>query len=97
LSTAEEKPDDDFELASYDGVMASKVGKAGGGTVSRVLLTLLAGDERCIKRGHQYGDQCGINLLPPCSFHSTPKSSSVPFHDKPQELAAESPRRYCSL
>ncbi|KAF1923459.1 uncharacterized protein M421DRAFT_325448 [Didymella exigua CBS 183.55] len=38
------------------------------GTVSRVLVILLAGDERCIKRRHNYGDKGGIGL--PC-VHST--------------------------
>lgn len=90
-----EVPADDVEFASYDGVMASETRKAGGGTVSRMLLALLAGDERCIKRRHKYGDKCGIDL-PSCSFHCTSNSCSVSFHDEPQELAAKSPSRHCS-
>lgn len=72
MLTTEEEPDDDVELASYDGVIASKFSKARGGTVSRVLVTLLAGDERCIKRRHKYGEKCGIDLP---SIHSAARPS----------------------
>jgi hypothetical protein len=68
----EDDPDDDAELASYDGVIASKSSQARGGTISHTLVILLAGDEHCIKRRHKYGDQCGIDL--PC-VHSTPRPS----------------------
>lgn len=43
MLTTEEEPDDDVELASYDGVIASKFSKARGGTVSRVLCDTVSG------------------------------------------------------
>ena len=63
----------------------SRVYKAHGGTVSRALLTSLAGDTHCIiKRRRVWGElRDARDDLPPCSFHCTPEPGSMSFDDEP--------------